>query len=216
MAKPFRALALVGLIAMGASSPAFAAEPGRSVGSEIQACSAAKVVLNDILGRSASRRMVLNNTVDSKQIIRWVGPDGYDLGGSNLSGGDKQEPSRWFSVKGDKAVSVNGPARATILAFLRANLRSGTRCEEVKQDALAKGVRLSAPSRPERHVRKGGLYSYTSTTFTLPVISPDGAEALAYVDSSSGPLAASGFLFLLRRDHDGTWKVAARLGLWIS
>uniref|UniRef100_B0SYM6 Uncharacterized protein n=1 Tax=Caulobacter sp. (strain K31) TaxID=366602 RepID=B0SYM6_CAUSK len=108
------------------------------------------------------------------------------------------------------------PAKATVQAFLTADLISATGCEAVRRFAIGRGVSLNAPPGPRRINRRSGRYTYRSIRLSVPVFSQDGTEALAYADSSSGPLGAGGALWLLRRGSDGVWKITARLGLWVS
>jgi hypothetical protein len=161
---------------------------------------------------------VLDGGLDTAQIKLWSGPEGYDLAQTIPPlEGEAIEPQRWFTIAaGDLGPTrAAAPATATIQAFLATDLLSASNCEAIRQVAIARGVSLTPP-RVRKINRRTGQYAYRSIRLSVPVISPDGTEALAYADSSSGPLEAGGGLWLLRRDSNGGWKIAARLGLWIS
>jgi hypothetical protein len=51
---------------------------------------------------------------------------------------------------------------------------------------------------------------------TLPVVSPDGTEALTVTSYTTGPLSGVGQLFLLQRQPDGSWRAVSARHLWIS
>ena len=198
-----------------ASSPAAAATAPSAEG-----CSAAKVVFEGMTDRASATRTVLDEGIDAAQIKSWVGPENYDLAQSNPPvPGEEVEPQRWFAVTATGEVATTQPAppaAATVQAFLAAELLSASGCEAVRQDAVARGVLLKAPPGARGIDRRTGRYTYRTIRLSVPVLSPDGTEALAYGDSSSAPLGAGGGLWLLRRGPDGAWTVAAQLGLWIS
>ncbi|MGR4865171.1 hypothetical protein [Caulobacter sp. LARHSG274] len=215
MSRILCSLVASGLL-LGASSNAAAG----STSAQDEACSAAEVAFEKMMGGATAARTVLNDRVDSGQIKLWVGSDGYDLQRVNPPvEGEEVEPPRWFAVAPSGEVSSTRPtppAAATINAFVTAQLFSVSRCDVVRQDAAARGVHLQAPPGADRVDRRTGLYAYRSMTVSVPVLSPDGTEALTYVGGGSGPLAGGGFLWLLRRDPGGVWEVAAWLALWVS
>ena len=184
------------------------------------ACSAATVIFDEMTNQAPTGLTVLEDSLDSGQIKLWSGPDGYDLAQTIPSlEGEAIEPQRWFTVTeaGDiDPPQLSPPARATIQAFLTADLVSAAGCASVRRVAISRGVKLKAPPGPRRINRRSGRYAYLSIRLSVPVLSPEGTEALAYAESSSGPLGAGGALWLLRRGSDGAWKITARLGLWVS
>lgn len=185
-----------------------------------EACTAAAVMFDKMTHSLPTGLTVLADSLDSRQIKLWSGPEGYDLAQTIPSPeGEAIEPQRWFLVTaaGDiDPTQLAQPARATIQALLTADLVSATGCAAVRRAAISRGVSLRAPPGQRKINRRSGLYAYTSIRLSVPVFSPDGTEALAYADSSYGPEGAGGALWLLRRGSDGAWKIAARLGLWVS
>lgn len=185
-----------------------------------EACSAATVIFDELTNHAPAGHTVLEDSLDSGLIKLWSGPQGYDLAQTIPSlVGEAIEPQRWFTVTaagGIDPTQLAPPAKATVQAFLTADLVSATGCEAVRRLAIGRGVNLKAPPGPRRISRRSGRYAYRSIRLSVPVISPDGTEALAYADSSSGPMGAGGALWLLRRGSDGAWKITARLGLWVS
>lgn len=121
-------------------------------------------------------------------------------------------PTTFWAAEGDGEVR---PADATIRAFTRGKLQSVENCSSVRDAAKALNVLGPVPRGP-RKLGPDGLYEVSSVTMSKPVLSPDGKEALLYAAHSSGPVAASGLLYLLRRDAGGEWRVAGKIGLWIS
>jgi len=61
-----------------------------------------------------------------------------------------------------------------------------------------------------------GLYSSFIVSLSLPVLSPDGREALAYESSTAGPLGGGGHIIHLRRNRADRWVVVDELSRWIS
>ncbi|MBI1686863.1 hypothetical protein [Caulobacter hibisci] len=176
----------------------------------VAACAAAKVLVEGVLSPSGSRPGAVRTAPGEDILSRFRGPDGA------LLLDDDPNDSRWFQVKADGLPEpVRPPARATVRTFGAARQASVTDCADVRRSITARGMRIVASEGSPR-MRRDGLYDVTTHTLTVPVVSPDGSEALAYADSVSGPLAGGGYLVLLRRKPDGAWKIAGRMGLWIS
>lgn len=210
-----RVTAVVGVLLVSAFKALAAPAPPTE-----EACSAATAMFEEMTNSLPAGLTVLDDSLDSGQIKLWSGPEGYDLAQTiPLLQGEANEPQRWFTVTatGDiDPTQLAPPARATVQAFLTADLVSASGCDAVRRAAIGRGVSLKAPPGPRVINRRSSRYSYHSIRLSVPIFSPDGAEALAYADSSSGPLGAGGALWLLRRGSDGAWKITARLGLWVS
>lgn len=202
MLSPLRLVPILVLV-IGLPTTALA-KPAPS--QRVAACAAAKTLVEAVLSPGGPRPDAVRTEVPRDLLSSFRGPDG----------GLFLDRSRWFQVKADGLPApIRAPARAAIRAFDAARPASVTDCESVRLSIAARGARLTRSDAPSP-MRRDGFYDATVHTLTLPVISPDGSEALAYVDSVSGPLAGGGYLVLLRRAPDGAWKVAGRMGLWIS
>ncbi|KSB90181.1 hypothetical protein AS593_17600 [Caulobacter vibrioides] len=194
-------------IALGLPALAGAAAPASA--EENPACAAAMPLLDEAARGEAQGRAALRPPPSASRMLTFTGPDGALL---TAPGDDGR--SGWFTIESDLPVEVAPPALATIRAFTGASPASATDCADFLREALARGLRLVRETEKPR--LRGGLYAVRIQTVGLPVVSPDGAEALAYVDSTAGPLAGGGNLVLLRRAADGGWTIAGRLVLWIS
>ena len=159
--------------------------------------------------------------IPTEQHVRWTLETGGEL--PRFAAADKRDsappafsqmpvPTTFWAAEGDGEVR---PADATIRAFTRGKLQGVENCSSVRDAAKALSV-LGPVQRGARKLGPDGLYEVSSVTMSRPVLSPNGNEALLYAAYSSGPLAASGMLYLLRRDAGGEWRVAGKIGLWIS
>lgn len=182
--------------------------PALASARESPACAAAMPLLDEAVRGEAPGRAALRPPPSASRMLTFTGPDG-----ALLTAPDDGR-SRWFTIENDLPVEVAPPAVATVQAFVAASPASATDCAGFLWEAQARGLRLAHEN--ERPRLRGGVYAVRLQTVGLPVVSPDGDEALAYVDSTAGPLAGGGFLVLLRRAADGGWTIAGRLGLWIS
>lgn len=176
-------------------------------------CLAAKVALEYFLGELRGRRIVLSESVDTKKIRFWVSPNNGSIAGANPSNGSEENTPLWGRWSGSEPIIVPPPSLSAMQTFLKTTLRSATECAAARQSAVDRGVLFKAPFE---HPKTRGLFDFTYATLTMPVVSPDGREAIIYADTLSGPLAAGGRLILLRRNGNGDWEVAAEHGLWVS
>ena len=126
-------------------------------------------------------------------------------------------PSDWrFHPTGE---TTRGPSRAqhsALEAFRREPLKDIASCDDVRRQAEAIRSRLPLEALSNQSRDAKGLYSATRVTLSKPVLSADGSEALVYVSYVAAPLAGSGHVALLKRDANGTWRLAGLVGLWIS
>lgn len=123
----------------------------------------------------------------------------------------------WIMVgDDDRPVPVEPPSKEVAQAFIDEARVSATTCPNVLAYARRSGI--SVPRRGEsRPLRKSnGLYDRTFLELTKAITSADGAEALVYVSSVSGPLAGGGRLMLFRRQNGGEWVLSGQLPLWVS
>lgn len=159
--------------------------------------------------------------IPTEQHVRWILETGGEL--PRFAAADQIEsaaptlnqmpvPTTFWATEGDGEIR---PAEATIRAFTRGKLQGVENCSSVRDAAKALNV-LGREQHAPRKLGVDGLYAERSVTMSKPVLSPDGKEALLYAAYSSGPLAASGLLYLLRRESGGEWRVAGKIGLWIS
>lgn len=172
------------------------------------ACAAAMALLDEAT-RGEQGRAALQPAPSAATLQHFIGPDGTILAERDEDGG-----SNWFTIQNDRPVAVSPPASETISAFAAARPASVAECVDFLREAQARGLRLAGENEKPR--LRGEFYKVRMQTVGLPVVSPDGSEALAYVDSTSGPLAGGGFLVLLRRAADGVWRIAGRRLLWVS
>ncbi len=196
------------ILAIALGLPALAGAAS-STAEETPACAAAMPLLEEAARGEPAGRAALRPPPSPSRMLTFTGPDGALL---TAPGDDGR--SRWFTIENDLPVVVAPPAPATVQAFMAASPASATDCATFRREALARGLRLARENEKPR--LRGGRYAVRMQTVGLPAVSPDGAEALAYVDSTVGPLAGGGFLVLLRRAADGGWAIAGRLGLWIA
>jgi hypothetical protein len=176
---------------------------------ESPACAAAMPLLDEATRGEAPGRAALQPAPSATTLQRFIGPDGAILAERDEDGG-----SNWFTIENDRPVATSPPGRETISAFAAARPASAADCADFLREAQARGLRLAGENEKPR--LRGEFYKVRMQTVGLPVVSPDGSEALAYVDSTSGPLAGGGFLVLLRRAADGAWRIAGRRLLWVS
>jgi hypothetical protein len=127
------------------------------------------------------------------------------------------DPCGWAGVdKEGRPHPAAPPARETVAAFLTAPTQDAT----IACPMLVRTMRASPAWRKSsghRHRRRrDGLYPYTYVGMTLPVLVESRGEAIAWVESQSGPLAGGSNLLLLRRRGGGAWEVAAIYPISVS
>lgn len=159
--------------------------------------------------------------VEKQRSARWILTPPTELPRfAPLSKVDPDQPPTEVMPFPETLAAIPGPGEihpqaSTLQALARERPAGVETCPAVRNAARALHV-LPATPPPARPLGPDGLYAVEYVTMSRPALSADGAEALVYVAYSSGPLAASGHLFLLRRDTHGAWSVAGASGLWIS
>ena len=111
---------------------------------------------------------------------------------------------------------VRPPSRETLESLASAPIQDAARaCPTLGRMSHAALGWTPQTSRSMR-IKRDGLYDHTSVGITLPVVSASRGEAIAWVESQSGPLAGGGGFVLLRSDLGGRWRVAARFPGFVS
>jgi len=203
MIRPSLALAALTL-ALGLASPPLAAE--KPSPRQAQACAAARTLVEDVFRRSTPGKTAFSNGA-ADSVRRLVADPQLDIAA--------YPPSRWRPAQ-DGPDIVKPPAAATIRAFKAATPANALDCPAVRDEAGKRGARLDATVEAVAGPKPTGPYTHLIYGLSLPVVSPDGTEALAYAGVAGAPLAGFGGLVLMRRDPYGDWRIVGSLGLWIS
>jgi hypothetical protein len=174
-------------------------------------CAAAKAVVDEALAstENANRRMVVSDSPENFRL--------QDLGVDDfrhnrwISGGAQKNPDDL-----DRAADLPSEEAARLLIASHA-VSAVTACPDLRSYLVSKHVPFGRAAETHATRRlKSGLFRQDVLSFSLPVVTADGREALANVSEVGAPLAGAGFVWHLRRDDNGVWKVTSTLGTWIS
>lgn len=202
-------------LCIGALACSWAILSGSLARADTADCGASEAAIRATVGTAAARKWELSTRISegplsfalSVEVLRQdfpdTDPDDWNVG--------------WFMVGNDnKPVPVEPPSKEMAQAFIGQTRVSATACPNVLAYARRSGISVPRRGEPRPHRKSNGLYDRTFLELTKAITSPDGAEALVYVSSVSGPLAGGGRLMLFRRQYGGEWVLSGQLPLWVS
>ncbi len=142
-----------------------------------------------------------------------------DEAGPCLSKASSRRPDQnmcgWIEISDKREAPARPLAKATLEMLTRSPIVDAATACPTLTHATRSILGWGAPSKRLR-IRRNGLYAFTGVGITLPVVAAAQGEAIAWVETRSGPLAGGGAFVLLRVEANGHWRLVAVLPLLTS
>jgi hypothetical protein len=179
------------------------ANPRAKLGTSLQ-CDIAIQTAKAIIDNRGGKPVVFDDADESSMIV---------------GGSAKSLATSWSRYENGKEIPVPNPPLSLAEDFFKSGGQNALpACSSMARMLRQRHVRFGP--REVRsvvaHANRDDEYPAYIYAVGLPVISKDGALALLYESNAEGGLAGGARVDMLKKQPDGTWKVIATQGLWIS